>query len=988
VPLDGRVMLRLTEGEGSAQVDHAEGRFVFLRAFSDDVEVPLRVGSLRVYRLPAARRQLFQAEPAPEPEPQPAPEPAPQPRPAPALNETVVRAIARLRNLTKDSCLAAQREDHEAARRDRTRAALLWGSLEPDVFNGTGANGSWACWDCMRNRPGSCLHFFAWTPPPPSEAKLRRRRELQAEQQKAHRRRSLEQLMGKSCCRVHRATGAKDCSPSYCVEAVKQHAHARMAHTLRRLHDAGKREETKLSVVQLVATDVLSPRTAHPHAPCKKGDLHAGSAECLAESMIHHALGAHGATREQVDEHLSKVGVTLGSAVARMLGATRQTAAAAPSWRSDPQRAAAAAKAGRPRRRAQQGAPRRAARHEQASREERARLREASSWLNASAHHASALVRAGERNAASRGHLPAQGVLSASVDAMARVFTSPDSLLGRSVAAGRALTEVLARRPALAGPPRPPRPRPHRRLIASFYDHVDAAEGRRLAAGSPGGGFDLPVRPSWIHRVDWPAAVHELHRVAGVLQTRTKHVHDHVRRLGQLPHGELLDRHKTGWSLLDINVVPTSVGNGFRRLHAYMHGRAHDRDLHYQTRTLPRATDSSHRQAAADALLHGEGFFAAAQNHLEHSNSHHRSRARRLADSFFEAAQALPVTASAIRSAFAIDALVDDEGAPLLDSGGRPVRGFAKSGASDGGVEFVRWLVEGAQDPAAPPGGLAVHPRCCARRRHPALLPVRPARRGGGARVRRRDGHQDAPVAPPLLARDRGAARQAAAVPRGARPGRRVEVERLGVRVGLQLGGGQGRARVAGGAGAVERGALRADPARRGGRRRAEQHCAHGRRGAGRPSARLRAGVRHRAAGGAAVHHHGHLGRAALLRVRAPGQRSLHGLLAHLQTPARRADEARAPGGPCARPRRKGGVAAGARRRRRRAASAGRPAGRSAGHHPASRRAAPPRPPARRDPAHSYRAVRADPAVRARELAAGRRRLSPAQIIWKNVRIL
>ena len=659
VPIDGRVMLRLTEGEGSMQLDRAQGRFVFVRAFSDDL--PLRVGSLRVYRLSLARRKLAQSVPKSVPEP--APEPAPE-RP-PELNlQHILRTISKLRNTTKASCVAAKNQDYEEARKERTRAAMLWGEVD-DSVNST-MNGTLACWDCLLDRPGSCTHFFLWTPAPPSETKLKNRRHLQAEQEKTHRRRSLEELMGKSCCRVHRATGVKDCDPSYCAAAVKQKAHARMAHTLRRLHDAGLREETRLSVVQLVATDLLSPKTAHPHSPCKKGDMQAGATECLAESMIHHALAAHGASREQIDEHMGKVGLTLSGAVARMLGAAQQTTGGAPIWKSDPQRAASAAR--RSRRRASSIPDPSLGAISLPSRTEREGRVRAASWLNASAKHASALVRAGEL------HTPPSHVsekASFSVDVVGRVIASPDSLLGRSVAAGQALAGVLARRPSLKLAPVAPE-RPHRKLVDAFYNHVDSLEtGRRLEDGTTNSGLDLPLHASWLHKVDWPSAVRELHRVSGVLQTRTSHLHAHVRRMDQLPHGPLLERHLTGWALLDVNVPPTAFGNGLRRLHDWLQGRSPD-TVADQARNAPRVSESTRESAVAKAILRGEGILSAAQEHLENSNSHHTSRIRKLADGFLGAAQALPVSAR--------EALT-------------PYGKFPASGAGMF-TEYVRWFVE------------------------------------------------------------------------------------------------------------------------------------------------------------------------------------------------------------------------------------------------------------------------------------------------------
>ena len=82
-----------------------------------------------------------------------------------------------------------------------------------------------------------------------------------------------------------------------------------------------------------------APRAAHPHPPCRSGAAHAHSPECVTESIVHHALRAHGVSREQVDGHLGKVGLSLGGVVASALGARAER---------------------RPRRRRRRGAPTRA----------------------------------------------------------------------------------------------------------------------------------------------------------------------------------------------------------------------------------------------------------------------------------------------------------------------------------------------------------------------------------------------------------------------------------------------------------------------------------------------------------------------------------------------------------------------------------------------------------------------------------------------------
>ena len=88
-------------------------------------------------------------------------------------------------------------------------------------------NGSQNCWDCMRNRTGPCAHFFVWTPTPPAPKQRRRLAAATSPSASAARRERLSKLMDRACCRVHKVTGARDCSRHYCHKAVHGTAHAR-----------------------------------------------------------------------------------------------------------------------------------------------------------------------------------------------------------------------------------------------------------------------------------------------------------------------------------------------------------------------------------------------------------------------------------------------------------------------------------------------------------------------------------------------------------------------------------------------------------------------------------------------------------------------------------------------------------------------------------------------------------------------------------------
>ena len=680
--IEPRRLVRLTEGESGYRLDHAEGQYVWLRGFTDSAQSKLRIESFKVYRrcsnggcgsrrLEAAEGAARKAPETPEPAPEPPGElrlAAEEPRLKPEAERSGAekaqeRLRQQLRALTRASCEAVRLGKDAVARRARSKAASLWGALaeEPNVT--ATKNRSDACWDCLRNTTGSCAHFFAWNPPPPSEKKRRRLNEHRSEEATTHRRRVLTQIMDKMCCRVHKQTGEKDCSAQYCHKAVEQHKDVRMAHTLRRLHDAhgATNDKAKLSVVQLVATDVLSPATAHPVEECRSGKKAANSPECLAESMIHHALNAHGANRAKIDKHLEKAGLSLASIAASMLGVAKK--GGAPSWRSDPEKAAAAAKRPRDRRRAQEQPPKPAKpmRQRQPTRSERRSLQASRSWLNASAQHAAALARLGAAHAPSQGHLPTEplglgGAVQASVDAFARVVSHPDSLLGQVAAAGQAVSDVLDRRPQLgvALPPAPPER--HEKHIPGFFDHVDKLAERRRLHGARGTGLQLPegTSPGWIYSVNWRGGVREVHRVARVLEMRVEHVQQHVRRLKTFPSGELPAHTQTGYWLLDLNVPASSFGNQLRRLRAWMHDKPHDHDAAEAMRTAHRTTDveQAPHETAIVAAMHGRSLLDAAKHHVEHTNAHRTSWARRLADGWIGVATEVPVTGATIVSRY------------------------------------------------------------------------------------------------------------------------------------------------------------------------------------------------------------------------------------------------------------------------------------------------------------------------------------------------
>jgi hypothetical protein len=583
----------------------------------------------------------------------------------------------------------------------RTRASLLWGHHLQIDDNVT------ACTDCLTHRHVPCLHYFAFHKPPLSKKEHAKRRQLREKSEKIQKEYIRDKLHG-VCCRINKRTGKKECHGDYCVDGIKNDANARMAHTLRRLHDKQKLPE-RLSVSQLMSTDILSPKTAHPHPPCRDGSLDPKHASCIAESIIHHALEAHGVGRAAVDEHLGKVGLSISGVMAQMLGAAskqQQTGSPrAPSFASDPLAAAAAAIASKTRAdEAKAQKAKEAAENIGSTRRRRRRLgagsaqkalggmhgvdtrrhleveRATHEWLNASAVHASDLLKLGRARERS-GHVAADtsvgSLMHASVDAFARVASHPTSLLGRSVNAGKKLSGILRERPAMKPMVLSPMAEKLQKNIfiaqtagsklqeniKPFFDHVGdlvhAQHGRELAPGT--GGLHIPpdATPGWIKKINWPFVVEEIHRVARVLEARSDHVHHHVRRLAQLPHGGLANEHKTGYSWLDINVPPSAIGQRLRSLRQYYSQGSpnelhqHDEDLLFRARHAPRATDSDAREEMFGALIARDRKLSEiVVDHLEHTNAHHVSHPRRILDGFLGTAAAVPFTFARIVSRY------------------------------------------------------------------------------------------------------------------------------------------------------------------------------------------------------------------------------------------------------------------------------------------------------------------------------------------------
>jgi hypothetical protein len=619
---DGRIVLRLTEGSGTFSLDHAEGRFLFLRGFHmyDDSKI-LKIGSLRAYqRTSTTGRRLDEGEHGYEEE-LPPPASPPPPPPAPDL------AALMLYDLTTAICTTTNEDDHHVYAQ---HAATLWANLrEPEGLS---------CHDCEHNVPVRCERFFAMLVTKQT-ARARRREQQRAaarEHAEATYKQSLLEHLDKSCCRKRISTGEVDCSRDHCMDAQKQLAQSKTARVLRQLHENGH-DDAQLGLAELLATDGLS-KHHHPHAPCRDGTLPLLSSECVSESLIHHVLQRHNVARDVVDKYLGKAGLDLTTMVLSTMGVKQTMSEKTQNWWKSKQEAAE-------RGRRMQERPVKKRRRTRAAPKTNAGVgafqRDMRSWLNKSAVHATKLQKLGGRKL--RGRQPQQHSFK---DTLTAVVSQQSSFLRSVMQGGRSVADALGRFPtrkakaAAAAPPKP-----GAKHIQGFFDHVEKLvhEGRRLDEGF-GNGITIPATaPDWLLKLDWKAHAAEAHRLANVLRKRDAHVRDHARRLQKLPHGEVA--HPTGNVLLDINAPPSAIGNALRRLAGWISDTPYDFEHAEAARQLPRATDSQ-PDDVFEFVKAGAHPLHAVKEHLETTNRHLNTR-RGLAESLFGGVARLPATTNA-----------------------------------------------------------------------------------------------------------------------------------------------------------------------------------------------------------------------------------------------------------------------------------------------------------------------------------------------------
>jgi len=643
--------VRLTEG---SEGDDAFGRYVYIRSFGLNQTLAVSAVTLSSRGPQRRNRRLKEEEEEEE-------ESARVRSHRPAFSWAHVWAM---RNLTHAVC-ANETNAPAIAKDARQRAALLWSEL-------TDAEALVGCVDCRTRKATNCTRWFH------SRAGLRgahtheAKRRLQAlraqlQDQRGEHRRGVEQALGQSCCRTHKTTGARECGQQFCTRALKAHAHKRMAHVLRNLHDNAA-SSTTLSVEQLVATDVLAPHLHHD-AACRTAHTtrttHA-NADCFASSLLHHVAKKHGVDTATIDKHLDKFGLSMASIIQSHLKHTASTAPATPTtsgkYASDPKAAdvlaahrRAATEASHARKLAKATSP---SKRSSASwlklstaRARRRRMRSLQADTTANADGDERVVRVGlsssgaamrlqdrahamavrNRSLAAKGLMRRANVAAATHRAASSIttrdlveaattasFYDQNSLYGRVATAATAMGKVAdkvgrinsivkeqMRADAVVATPVDRRGRKLSPREERAFQRLEAANHV---------GIEPPARVveqwKWLYhdaQIDWAGWWREGKRVATVLQARHEHVQTHARLLGALPRGPLHESHTTGYPLLDLNVPPTWLGEWLRG-----DGDQHtQRTSRRQLSTLPRQTPTESEPrtksllgTVVDAIVH------------------------------------------------------------------------------------------------------------------------------------------------------------------------------------------------------------------------------------------------------------------------------------------------------------------------------------------------------------------------------------------------
>lgn len=676
----------------------AEGRYVYLRSFDSNRQ--LRIDGLHIFAMPDPGRRLEEnlgekhakhgkdeklkgrgdtnadryADKKHIPN-------------VPAFSWT---RIWTMRNLTKITCMN-ETNAPLLSKESRQHAAMLWADL-------TEEESAIGCVSCVTKAPGNCtqwfknLHGVRRGHTDELEKKRRRMRE-QLDRDEPERIRRLQEAVGDSCCRINKRTKEKKCGRQYCAKAIKKKAEQRMAHTLRNLHEMPAAKHVNLGVAQLVATDMVAPALHHnKNCQTEEGrDAH-GHAECIASSVIKHLAKKHGFSEDDLNKKMERFGITLSDIVTSQLKhGDGKGQGKKKEFKSDVKAAEKAAalrreeKAEKLRRKLgvegpvdrapQRKAPRaswlkkstkagrrlsEASKADSSEREigveglttsgKELRLRKKlhDGFVRNQSYAAKDIMKAANLATASHGGTPISmsNLMGAAWEAS---LASDGSFIGRmrSVATGVGkmgeaisnMHKVVKTAAVEAPPPTPPRKR--RKLSPreeAYFDRVD-----NLTKGKSRG-WQVPdhIDEKWgwvVDAIDWSYWWGETHRVGRILYARHEWVHQHAEDTGTLPVGELPEHHKTGYSLLDINAPPSTLGTWIRsKFEGGERHAPHRRLKEKQTLTsLPRAAPPEGYQARSvigafvDAAVNNADPVDAAWEAL-HYNDHSTQPVRRLAE--------------------------------------------------------------------------------------------------------------------------------------------------------------------------------------------------------------------------------------------------------------------------------------------------------------------------------------------------------------------
>lgn len=709
---DLRTVLRCTEGR-----DMAEGRFVYVRSFES--ARMLRIDGIKVYRNPSTSDRFNRRLDDIVQEEEKSIDIEEEKK---HHDKHHISRMKRLRknmlNLTEVVCMK-RIDDPANAVKTRREAAILWAELDEATANSS-------CFDCVTLRPSNCTVWFASkvgvrSDVGPKAYHMRMLKE-QLQNDEHERRRMLEDGLNQACCRVNKLTGEKTCRKEFCHKAIHQSSRARMGHILRRMHERGHIE---MSVEQKVAVDVISPHL-HTDPRCRAKDQHSkrvdplvSEAECLASSMLTHIADKHGISKEKIDEELGKYGLTVAQMLAHPLKTASTASETMHNFKSNPAFANLAAKVRdknrladesrrklrrmtRPPGRSLKNARDAVAEYKgtfSAVEPTLSRPKRNHRKLRSNVHnymHNVSKFTSSLHNAATASrvtslmpivHTPQdESMLELTKNTLSAIVSADGSIVGTAARSAGSLGNIISKGAELANmvyntakenEKKPKQRRLSVSTLSMFYDEVEHRlarnmssnknlDGRRLEAKNVG--LTLPeshVREhGWIAGItDWKQLVDDIHKASNIIIQRQDDRLQHIEDTGHLTSGLLKDEHKTGIGVLDLNAPPSTLGNKFRELHAWMtnrHKSIEKRNQHkrrmdkarYASRHMHEDIHQSVIGAAVEASVTGHDIVNAMWNTLENSNHHRASNARKLADSFLGAAATVPLLPTSVNNKY------------------------------------------------------------------------------------------------------------------------------------------------------------------------------------------------------------------------------------------------------------------------------------------------------------------------------------------------